>query len=101
MRVMVFIILAEVLIEGHLFAYFVLQSPDDEFNSFVSPHELFMINVQLLRTFIIFKRANVESKFFNVLAKLVVRNASVEVLIQPGHQVIDLGLRNCKAHPFK
>jgi hypothetical protein len=45
MRVMIFIILAEVLIEGYLFAYFVLKSPNDEFNSFVSPHELFMINV--------------------------------------------------------
>jgi hypothetical protein len=60
-----------------------------------------MINVRLLRTFIIFKRANVKPKFLNVFAKLVVRNASVEVLIQPGHQVIDLSLRNCKAHPFK
>ena len=60
-----------------------------------------MINVQLLRAFIIFKRANVKPKFLNVITKLVVRNASVEVLIQPGHQVIDLGLRNCKAHPFK
>jgi len=60
-----------------------------------------MLSVMLFRKIIIFKLAYVKPKFFDVFAKLVVRNASIKVLIQPWHQVIDLGLRYCKAHPFK